>query len=142
MSLASHISGDPDSRGYAQMTDREVYEDLLVKRRSGERQMSYKDLMGTLGAASGRRLIDSMKAAAQSDSVVETWHNMLTRGETININNVEVKAMLQTFADNVNLPLTQADHDSIVGLEVNQVSDAEFYGFNNLDVHQVINARS
>lgn len=140
MSLATHLATDPDGRGYAAMSGRQVYEDLQVKRRPGERQVGYKEFMGVLGSAVGRRLIDSMKAAAQSDSVVDAWHNMLVRGETINVNNAEVQAMLQAFADNVNLSLTQSDKDAIVALADNQVSDAEHYGF-SVSVHDVIKAK-
>jgi len=140
MGLAEHIATDPDNRGYAAMTGREVYDDLMLKRRPGNIEVSYKMVLGQLGAASGRRLIDSMKSASASDSVIEVWHNMLVRGETINVDNAEVKGMLQSFVD-AGLPLTQADRDGLVSLANNQVSDAQHYSLLPLTVHKVIEAK-
>ena len=141
MGLAEHIANDPDARGYAAMTARETYDDLNTKRRTGEKQVTYKSVLGELGADIGRRLIDSMKAASASDSVVETWHNMLVRGESINVNNAEVQGMLSTFADTPGLPLTTDDRDQIVALSLNQSTDAQFYGLLPMTVHQVIQAK-
>lgn len=141
MSLATHITNDPDSRGYSGMTGREVYDDLLVKRRPGERQVGYKEFMGTLGSVIGGRLINSMKAAASSDAVVEVWHNLLLRSETINVNNAEVQAMLNAFAANQLLPLTADDATAIKALADNQISDAEHYSFTPLRVLEVLRAK-
>ena len=122
------------------MTARQVYEDLLTKRRPGERQVGYKEFMGTLGSDIGGRLINSMKTAAASDAVVEVWHNLLLGMETINVNNPEVQAMLGSFAAGP-LPLTTDDATAIKNMANNQVSDAQFYGFAGLSVNKVLRAK-
>ena len=138
--LRLHIENDPDARGYSDMTGREVYEDLITKRRTGERQVGYKEFMGTLGSDIGGRLINSMKAAAESDAVVEVWHNLLLSGETINVNNVEVQVMLDTFAASP-LPLTADDAVAIKGMADNQLSDVDEYNLRGVTPLAVLAAK-
>lgn len=145
--LAQHIASDPDSRGYAQMTNYEVYQDLVTKRRPGERQVTLKEFGDLVDTNVAGRVIKAMTnygaSSADDAPLVQYWLDILkSPSGAINVNNTKVRAMLDAFEAAGNLGMNAGDAAIVKALSDNQLSDADHYGFLSLKPSDIGEARS
>lgn len=115
---------------YVGLSDGDAADLANQKRHPGESFHTYRGLASSngIGTAATRRLIQTMDAVAATDALVAEMRFAL-RGEIgIDANDAETQGMLDAFAGNGDLPLTQDDADAIKALANNQRSDADLYG--------------
>ena len=104
--------------------------ELAIQRNRGPAEYTMRGMAQTLGAAIAGRLFASMDAASDSNPLVKWYRESLLNNHEfeVDLNNDDVRTMVDSFAANGQLPLTSADAATIKALADNRLSDAKAYG--------------
>lgn len=125
---------------YAGLTDEEACELLHQKRHVGEARYTYLGLAKYLDPDTVRRLASTVDAVATSDPLVEKMRLWLEGGGDgmgLDVGDEKTRAMVDAFADDTNLPLTENDAEAIKALAI-VVSDADLYGFQRVTAKHIM----
>jgi hypothetical protein len=139
LDLKNHIQSDPDSRGYAGMTDMEVASDMNVKRNPGDVRVGIIGLVSKVGSSTGSALLTAMDTASASDVVVSKALKILESGGDLNINDPVTRQFIANFVSAT--LLTQEQADTILAVCNTEQTDGDKYGFGKVKEGQVTVAR-
>ena len=147
--LKAELTADPESRGWATMTDQQVAGDMNELRYPGAVSVTFTSLVSMLGDSGQtdpvgivRRLVDSMRAAGQSDSIIDEALRFVRSGGSIDLGNPQTRGILDSLAADTTLDLETADAAAIKGLADNKVSYAQKKGWPKITSQYVQQARA
>jgi len=135
--LTSEIANDPAEMGYSGKTDAEITALLNLKQFDGPYEATFRTILSELGTEVCDRLINSMVAAGQSSPSVQRILNAVDNGVPVNMGDPVTHAMLDSFASNDALPLTEGDATALKALSADKLSRADVLGIGAVKEYDV-----
>jgi len=133
--LAAQYAGLSDSAASAALNARTI----TVPRETRLTVIGLAKVLGNLAAS--RRVIESLRAAASSDVLVDEAIALMRANGGVDVADPLTRQMLDAFASNQNLPMTQEDADALKAAADEQISRAEQLGIGRVKPGHVQEAR-